>query len=130
MRSVDDLERPIVLTPLAGDEEDVDLAALQRPNGVVDAVGDADELEMRVVGQGSLHVEGVQPFDGDECADKSVSHLGATSPACFAWPGREASSSTPSAAVSSWRRPAVAAGTRAFPHPTRTRASGQEAQQP
>ena len=51
MRAVDDLERPIVLTPLAGDEEDVDLAALQRPNGVVDAVGDADELEMRVVGR-------------------------------------------------------------------------------
>ena len=72
MGAVDDLERPVVLAPLAGDEEDVDLAALQRPDGVVDAVGDPDELEVRVVGQGPLHVEGVQPFDGDECADESV----------------------------------------------------------
>ena len=32
-------------------------------------VGHPDELEVRVVGHGSLDVEGVQAFDGDECAD-------------------------------------------------------------
>ena len=72
MRAVDDLERPVVLAALARDEEDVDLAGLQRADGVVDAVGDADELEVRVVGQGSLDVEGVQAFDGDECADGTI----------------------------------------------------------
>ena len=87
MRAVDDLERPVVLAPLARDEEDVDLAGLQHADRVVDAVGHPDELEVRVVGHGSLHVEGIEPFDGDECADKSVSHGAATWPACFAWPG-------------------------------------------
>ena len=58
------------------------------PDGLVDAVRHPDELEVRVVGQGPLDVEGVQALDGDECADESVSHGAATSPACFAWPGR------------------------------------------
>ncbi len=69
MRVVDDLERPVVLAALAGDEDHVDLAALERADGLVDAVGDADELERRVVGQGPLDVEDVEAFDGDECAD-------------------------------------------------------------
>ena len=72
VRAVDDLERAVVLTALARDEQHVDLTALERADRVVDAVGDSDELEARVVGQGSLHVEGVQPFDGDECADERL----------------------------------------------------------
>ena len=35
----------VVLAALAGDEEHVDVAALERADGLVDAVGDADELE-------------------------------------------------------------------------------------
>ena len=69
MRAVDDLERPVVLTALARDEQHVDVTALERSDGVVDTVGHPDELEVRVVGHGSLHVEGIQSFDGDECAD-------------------------------------------------------------
>ena len=71
VRAVDDLERPVVLAALAGDEEDVDLAGLQRADRLVDAVGHPDELEARVVGQGPLDVEGVEPLDGDECADRA-----------------------------------------------------------
>ena len=66
---VDDLQRAVVLAALAGDEDHVDLAALEGADGVVDAVGDADELERGVVGQGSLDVEDVQALDGYECAD-------------------------------------------------------------
>ena len=55
--------------PWHATSEHVDVTALERPDGVVDTVGDPDELEVRVVGHGSLHVEGVQAFDGDECAD-------------------------------------------------------------
>ena len=55
--------------PWQATSEHVDLAALERADGVVDAVGDPDELEVRVVGQGPLDVEGVQSLDGDECAD-------------------------------------------------------------
>ena len=73
MGAVDDLERPVVLAALAGDEEDVDVPRLQRADGLVDAVGHPDELEARVVGQGALHVEGVEPLDGDERADVCVS---------------------------------------------------------
>ena len=79
MRAVDDLERPVVLAALAGDEEDVDVTALERADGLVDAVGDADELEARVVGQGPLDVEGVEAFDGDECADGAFHRSTATS---------------------------------------------------
>ena len=73
--AVDDLERPVVLAALAGDEEDVDLAALQRADRLVDAVRHPDELEVRVVGQGPLDVEGVEAFDGDECADGAFHRL-------------------------------------------------------
>ena len=69
MDAVDDLERPVVFAALAGDEDDVDFAGLQRADRLVDAVRKADELEVGVVGQGPLHVEGVQSLDGDECAD-------------------------------------------------------------
>ena len=37
MHAVDDLERPVVLAALAGNEDDVDLTALKGPNGLVDA---------------------------------------------------------------------------------------------
>ncbi len=47
---------------------------LQRPDRLVDAVGQPDELEARIVGQRSLDVEGVEPFDGDDRADVSVRH--------------------------------------------------------
>src|SRR6185369_13150054 len=67
--AVDDLERPVVLTALAGDEDDVDLTALEGPNGFVDAVRQPDQLKVGVVRQGPLDVEGVQAFDGNECAD-------------------------------------------------------------
>ena len=67
--AVDDLERTVVLGALARDQQHVDVTALERSDRVVDTVGHPDELEVRVVGHGSLHVEGVQAFDGDECAD-------------------------------------------------------------
>ena len=69
MDAVDDLERPVVLAALAGDEDDVDLTALKGPNGLVDAVREPYELKVGVVGQGPLDVEGVQAFDGYECAE-------------------------------------------------------------
>ena len=69
VRVVDDLERPVVLAALAGHEDYVDLAALERAHGVVDAVGHADELEGGIVGQGPLDVEDVEPLDCDQCAD-------------------------------------------------------------
>ena len=72
VRAVDDLERPVVLAALAGDEEHVDVLLLERADGLVDAVGHPDELEARIVGQGSLDVEDVETFDCDECADGAV----------------------------------------------------------
>ena len=69
VRAVDDLERPVVLASLAGDEDDVDVTSLERTDRLVDPVGEPDELEVRVVGQGPLDVEGVEAFDCDECAD-------------------------------------------------------------
>ena len=72
MRVVDDLERPIVLAALAGDEQDVHVTRLERPNRLVDAVGHPEQLEARVVGHRPLDVERVEPFDGDECADRAL----------------------------------------------------------
>ena len=69
MRAVDDLERPVVLAALAGDDEDVRLLRLEGTDRLVDAVGHPQELEARVVGHGSLDVERVQSLDGDDCAD-------------------------------------------------------------
>ncbi len=57
VRAVDDLERPVVLAALAGDDEDVGVTRLQRADGLVDAVGHPEQLEARVVGQGALDVE-------------------------------------------------------------------------
>ena len=70
--AVDDLDRAVLLAALAGDEDDVDVSVLQRANRLVDALGHADELEARVVGQGPLDVEDVEPFDCDECADRAL----------------------------------------------------------
>ena len=70
MRAVDDLQRPVVLAALAGDDDDVRVVRLERPDRLVDALGHPEELEARVVGQAALHVEGVEPFDGDDCADR------------------------------------------------------------
>ena len=67
--AVDDLERPVVLAALAGDENDVGLPVLERPERLVDALGHRHERERRVVRQRPLDVEGVEPFDGDDCAD-------------------------------------------------------------
>ena len=77
MGSVDDLQRAVVLAALTGDEDDVDRLAPERLHRLVDAVRHADELEERVVGQGPLHVEGVEAFDGHERSDEGFGH-GAT----------------------------------------------------
>ena len=49
MGAVDDVQRPIVLAALACDDEYIDLARLQEPDGVLAGLGDPDELERRVV---------------------------------------------------------------------------------
>src|SRR6185436_15574545 len=67
--AVDDLKRAVVFTALARDQQHVDVTALERSDRVVDTVCHSDELEVRIVGHGSLHVEGIESFDGDECAD-------------------------------------------------------------
>ena len=72
MRAVDDLQRPVVLAALAGDDDDVRALRLERPDRLVDALGHPQELEARVVGQAALHVEGIEPFDGDDCADRGI----------------------------------------------------------
>ena len=81
--SVDDLQRAVVLAALTGDEEYVDVSAPQGLDQLVDAVGDPDQLEARVVGHGPLHVEGVEPLDGNERADERIGHGRSTSlPGC------------------------------------------------
>ena len=72
MRVVDDLERPILLAALTGDEQHVDVARLERANRLVDAVRHPEQLEARVVGHRPLDVERVESFDGDECADRAL----------------------------------------------------------
>ena len=70
VRAVDDLERPVVLAALAGDEDHVDVAG----SGATRTVSSTPSVtptssKRRVVGQGPLDVEDVEAFDGDECAD-------------------------------------------------------------
>jgi hypothetical protein len=77
VRAVDDLDRAVVLPPLTCDEEHVHVGALKRSDCLVDAVGQPDELERRIVGQGPLHVERVKPLDCDDCADRAF-HGGPT----------------------------------------------------
>ena len=72
MRVVDDLERPILLAALAGHQQDVDVARLERAHRLVDAVGHPEQLEARVVGQRPLDVERIESLDGDECPDQVV----------------------------------------------------------
>jgi hypothetical protein len=69
MRAVDDLQRAVVLAALAGDDEHVRALRLERTDRLVEAVRHPEQLEARVVGQGPLDVEGVEPLDCDDCAN-------------------------------------------------------------
>ena len=75
VRAVDDLERPVVLAPLTGDDKKIGRVLHQRPDGLVHALRHRDEREARVVRQRPLDVEGVEAFDGDQCADRMVHRL-------------------------------------------------------
>jgi hypothetical protein len=81
VRAVDDVQRAIVLAPLAGDDDEVRLVLEQRSDGFLDALGQRDEAEARVVRERSLDVERVEAFDCYECADRAIHG----SPYRFVW---------------------------------------------